>query len=124
MTTAAAAVVCFGLGILAAWYETSVLIGPLDAGTLAGGFGIETAWICSCLSVVALWAAVVRAVPAIAGLSLASLLALVSLSGVPGISSGRPTRRTSRTGGSPTPTFGYARSNSTRREHLKKYDQP
>jgi hypothetical protein len=54
-TTRAAAVVCFGLGILAAWYETSVLNGPLNAGTLAGGFGIETAWICVCVSVVALW---------------------------------------------------------------------
>jgi ABC-2 type transport system permease protein len=84
-------VACFGLGILAAWYETSVLMGPLNAGTLAGGFGIETAWICFCVSVVALWAAVVRGVSAIAGLSLASLLALVFLSGIPGVSSWSPT---------------------------------
>jgi ABC-2 type transport system permease protein len=91
VTTAAAAAVCFGLGTLAAWYETSVLIGPLNAGTLAGGFGIETAWICFCVSVVALWAAVVRGVSAIAGLSLASLLALVFLSGIPDLSSWSPT---------------------------------
>jgi len=91
VTTAAAAVICFGLGILAACYETSVLIGPLNAATLAGGFGIETGWICFCVSIVALWAAVVRAVSSIAGLSLASLLALVFLAGIPGLSSWSPT---------------------------------
>jgi len=89
--TAAAAAVCFGLRILSTWYETSVLIGPLDPATLAAGFGIEIAWICFCVSVVALWVAVVRTVSAVVGLSLASLLALVFLAGFPGLSSWSPT---------------------------------
>jgi len=89
--TAAAAVACFGLGILSTWYETSVLIGPLDPATLAAGFGIEIVWICFCVSVVALWAAVVRGVSAVAGFSLATLLALVFLSGLPDFASWSPT---------------------------------
>jgi len=88
--TAAAAAVCFGLGILSTSYETSVLIGPLDPATLAAGFGIEIAWICFCVSVVALWVAVVRTVSAVVGLSLASLLALVFLAGFPGSPRCRP----------------------------------
>jgi hypothetical protein len=84
-------VACFGLGTLGTWYETSVLIGPLNPATLADGLGIETVWICFCVSVVALWASVARGVPAIAGLSLASVLALVFLAGIPGLSSWSPT---------------------------------
>lgn len=43
------------------------------------------------MSVVALWAAVVRSVSAVPGLSLASLLALLFLSGIPSLSSWSPT---------------------------------
>jgi len=54
VVSAAAAAVCFGLGILSTWYETSVLMGPLDPATLAARFGIEIVWTCFCVSVVAL----------------------------------------------------------------------
>jgi ABC-2 type transport system permease protein len=89
--SAAAAAVCFGLGMLSTWYETSVLIGPLDPATLAAGFGVEIVWIGFCVSVVALSAAIARTVSAVVGFSLASLLALVFLSGLPAVASWSPT---------------------------------
>lgn len=77
-----AGALALGLGVLCAWYETSVLIGPLRAGALAEGYGLEALWVCFCVAVVAAWASVVRGVPAVAGASLGSLLALVFVSSI------------------------------------------
>ena len=85
-----AAALALGLGVLCAWYETSVLIGPLRPGALAAGYGLEVLWVCFCVSVVAAWASVVRGVPAVAGATLASLLALVFLSSIQALSSWSP----------------------------------
>ncbi len=79
-----------GLGVLCAWYETDVLIGPLSPGALAAGFGLETLWVCFCVGVVAAWASVARSVVAVVAASLASLLALVFLSNIHALSSWSP----------------------------------
>jgi ABC-2 type transport system permease protein len=78
----AASVGTLALGVLGAWYETTVLIGPLRPAELAGGLGLEALWACFTVAVVAAWASVARSVLAIAGWSLASLLALTLLRGV------------------------------------------
>jgi len=90
LAVALAATFALGLGVLCAWYETSVLIGPLRPGPLAAGYGLEVLWVYFCMGVVAAWASVARGVPAVAGASLASLLALVFLSGIHALSSWSP----------------------------------
>jgi len=87
-----AATLALGLGILCAWYATSLLIGPLHAGPLAAGYGLEVLWVCFSVGVVAAWASVARGVPAVAGASLASLLVLVFLSSIHALSSWSPTK--------------------------------
>lgn len=79
VAVALAGSLALGLGILSAWYETGVLIGPLPAGTIAAGLGLGSVWVCFCVAVVAVWASVVRTASAVAGASLASLLALALL---------------------------------------------
>jgi ABC-2 type transport system permease protein len=90
-TVAAAAVLALGLGVLAAWYETAVLIGPPRAVALAGGFALEAAWLCFAAATVAAWASITPAVLATTGASLASLLALALLAEIPAVSSWSPT---------------------------------
>jgi ABC-2 type transport system permease protein len=86
-----AGVLALGLGILGAWYETAVLLGPLSPGALAAGFGLEALWVCFCVTAVALWASVARGVPAVTGASLASLLTVSLLAGIPALRSWSPT---------------------------------
>jgi ABC-2 type transport system permease protein len=88
---AAAAVLALVLGVLAAWYETAVLIGPPRAVALAAGFALEAAWLCFAAATVAAWASVTPAVLATTGASLASLLALALLAEIPAVSGWSPT---------------------------------
>jgi ABC-2 type transport system permease protein len=89
----AAAIAALALGTLSAWYECSVLLGPLSPADLAGGFGLEALWICFSVSLVAAFTGVVRGVLAVAGWSVGLLLALSALGGViPALSSWLPTR--------------------------------
>ncbi len=88
----ALAVAALAAGTLAAWYETSVLLGPVPAAGLAGGFALEAVWFCFVTSLVAAFASVVRSAGAAAGSAIAVLLALALLGSVSVISSWLPTR--------------------------------
>ncbi len=91
IAVAVATVLSLFLGLVCVWYETGVLIGPLHPGALAGGFGVETVWVCFCVSVVALWASIARGVMPIVGATLASFLALVFLGGIHDLAPWLPT---------------------------------
>jgi ABC-2 type transport system permease protein len=79
-------------GTLAAWYETTVLLGAVPAADLAGGFALETLWFCFVTSLVLGFASVVRSAGAAVGSAIALLLALALLGSVSVISSWLPTR--------------------------------
>ena len=64
------------IGIIAAWYETSILIGPVRAADLAVGFGFEALWVLFSLALVAAWSSVLRSVLAVVAWSIATLLFL------------------------------------------------
>jgi ABC-2 type transport system permease protein len=85
-----AGVLTLALGVLAAWYETAVLIGPPGVLALAGGFGLEAAWLCFAVATVAAWASFTPGVLAITGASLASLLSLALLANIPALSTWSP----------------------------------
>jgi len=89
--TCVAAALCYGIGSLAAWYETAALIGHPATRTLAEGPGLGAVWICFCATVVALWASLVRTVPATVGASLATLLAIAFVASLADLSSWSPT---------------------------------
>jgi ABC-2 type transport system permease protein len=88
----AASIAAFGLGTLGAWYESTVLLGHVPLAGLAGGFGLETLWLCFAAAVATACASAVRSVLGAAGWALACLLGLVALSNVTVISSWMPTR--------------------------------
>ncbi|MBV8990403.1 MAG: hypothetical protein JO372_17770 [Solirubrobacterales bacterium] len=90
-TVTTAGVLALALGLLAAWYETAVLITQPRVLALAGGFALETVWICFAVATVAAWASITPGVLAITGASLASLLTLALLANIPTISTWSPT---------------------------------
>lgn len=73
---AAAAAAAYLLGTLAAWYETSQLIGPLRASAVLGGVLCGVAYLVFAVAVTALAASMARSTVAIAGVALIMLLAL------------------------------------------------
>ncbi|HZD79976.1 MAG TPA: hypothetical protein VE646_08040 [Actinomycetota bacterium] len=73
---AAAAVAAFVLGMLAAWYETVVLIGEVSIPAMIAGMAYGSLYLAFSVAVVALSAALARGVAGVAGLSLAVLIAL------------------------------------------------
>jgi ABC-2 type transport system permease protein len=77
------------LGTLGAWYETAVLLGPLNAGDMLGGFALEALWFALVVSVVAAAASLIRGVPGTVGASVGALLAIAA---VPALKSWLPTR--------------------------------
>jgi ABC-2 type transport system permease protein len=86
-----AGVLALGFAVLAAWYETAVLIGQPRPVALAGGFALESIWVCFAVATVAAWASLTPGVLAITGASLASLLSLALLANIPTISTWSPT---------------------------------
>lgn len=98
LTITAAGILALALGTLAAWYETAVLIGHPRVIAIAGGFGLEAAWICFAAATVAAWASIARGVPAITAASLASLLSLALFANIPTVSSWLPTALTNSMG--------------------------
>jgi ABC-2 type transport system permease protein len=70
------------LGTLAAWYESTVLLGRLPVARLAVGFAYTAVFLAFAVAVVAAVASLVRGVLATAGASLAVLLALALVDGV------------------------------------------
>jgi ABC-2 type transport system permease protein len=71
-----ATAVSLATGTVCCWYETTVLIGRLNAGALAGGYTIELLWISFSLALVTAWSSVTASVAGIAGSTIATLLAL------------------------------------------------
>jgi ABC-2 type transport system permease protein len=74
--SAAAAVVAYLLGTLGAWYETSVLLGPLPARSVLAGFACGAAYMVFAVAVTALAAALARSVLGAVGTALAILILL------------------------------------------------
>jgi ABC-type cobalamin/Fe3+-siderophores transport system ATPase subunit len=56
----ATVIVALAAGTLAAWYETTVLLGPVPAAGLAAGFALEALWFCFVTGLVVAFASVVR----------------------------------------------------------------
>lgn len=83
--TTAAAAVAWTLGMLAAGYETWLLIGPLDLGAVVAGWALWIVYLAFAVAAVALAGAVVRSVAAAAGLGLGLLLLMPALGLVPAL---------------------------------------
>jgi ABC-2 type transport system permease protein len=73
---ALAASAAYLLGTLAAWYETTLLIGHLPAGQMAAGVLCEWIYLTFAVAITAAAASVTRSAIGTAGLSLAALLVL------------------------------------------------
>ena len=70
----------YTLGLLAAWYETHVLIGALPAPEMLAGIAASWLYLAFAVAVVAVWAALARGVLATVAASAVTLLALPILS--------------------------------------------
>lgn len=88
---ALAAIGAYGAGTLAAWYETSLLIGPLPDGTVLQGFVLEVAFLAFTVSVVAGAASLVRGTLGTVGIAAATLLVLPVVGLAPGTGRYLPT---------------------------------
>lgn len=89
--SAAAAIVAYTLGMLAAWYETAVLIGKLPATDMLTGWLCTAAYLVFAVAVTALAASLVRSVLATVGTSLGILFLLPLVGSVPGARPWLPT---------------------------------
>lgn len=76
----AGAVLAYAVGLLAAWYETALLLGPLPFGAMLGGFICQAAYLAFAVTVVAAAAAVTRGVLPTVGTALGALI-LMSVAG-------------------------------------------
>jgi ABC-2 type transport system permease protein len=74
--SAAAGAAAYLLGTLAAWYETSLLIGPVPAGAALGGILCGAVYLAFAVAVTGVAASVVRSTLGTVGLSLVVLLLL------------------------------------------------
>lgn len=92
LTITAASVLTLAAGTLAAWYETTILLGSVSLTDLAGGVAFEALWLCFVTSVVAAFTSAIRGVLGVVGSTLALLLTLALLGSVRSISSWMPTR--------------------------------
>jgi len=81
----AAAAAGYLLGTLAAWYETSLLIGPLPPGGVLTGILCGTAYLAFAVAVTALAASLAGGVLALAAIAVSTLLALPILGTVDAI---------------------------------------
>ena len=94
-TLTAAVVATLALGTLGAWYETAILLGPLRATDVLGGFLLQALWFGFVTSVVAAAASVVRGVPGAIGAAVALLLAITCAPGA-GVLASHPARERRR----------------------------
>ncbi|HWD08839.1 MAG TPA: hypothetical protein VHA57_07060 [Actinomycetota bacterium] len=76
LVVAAASVVAFGLGTLAAVYETAVLLGGLPVSTMLLGMGLESLYLLVAIAVAAAATALVRGVLGAVGAAIGFLLAM------------------------------------------------
>lgn len=82
ITLVAAAAVSLAAGVGCCWYETAVLIGPLQAGPLVGGYATELLWITFCVALVAVYSTLTTSIAGAAGATIATLLALAFLGAI------------------------------------------
>jgi ABC-2 type transport system permease protein len=84
VVSAAAAVLAYTMGTLAAWYETALLLGPLPVGAVLAGLLCESLYLVFAVAVVAAAAAVARKTVGIVGIALSALI-LMSIVGNLGV---------------------------------------
>ncbi|MGE5827748.1 MAG: hypothetical protein ACM30G_05200 [Micromonosporaceae bacterium] len=89
--TAAAAGAGLVAGSLAAWYETSVLLGPLPAGRMVLGVALGVLFLVFVVALTALVAALVRGTVATVGITLGAMLGLAILGNLGGLGRWLPT---------------------------------
>src|SRR5260370_29024869 len=75
VTTTGVTLVALALGMLAAWYETTALLGAVSFRSLLAALALQAVWFCFVTSVVAFFTSTVRGVPGAIGSSIALLLA-------------------------------------------------
>lgn len=73
---AVAAVLAYTLGLLAAWYETALLLGSLPVGAMLAGLLCESVYLVFAVAVVAASASFARGTLATVGIALATLIVL------------------------------------------------
>jgi ABC-2 type transport system permease protein len=74
--TAVAAVLAYSLGLLAAWYETALLLGSLPPGAMLAGWLCESLYLIFAVAVVAASASIARSTLATVGIALTTLIVL------------------------------------------------
>ena len=82
VVTAAAAVLAYAVGTLAAWYETTLLLGPLPMDAILAGLLCEAIYLVFVVAVVSAAAAVARAVLGALGIALTVLILLSIVGGL------------------------------------------
>jgi ABC-2 type transport system permease protein len=92
LTTVAAAVAALVAGSLAAWYETTVLLGSVSAAAVLTGIGLGSLFLAFAIALTALAASLLRGVAASAGVTLACLLLLALVGGLTPLGRWLPTR--------------------------------
>jgi ABC-2 type transport system permease protein len=92
MVNAGAAVGGLVVGSLAAWYETTILLGPLPAVDMLAGMACGVLFLCFAVAIDALVAAIARGVLATAGVTLVALLSMAILGGLTPLGHWLPTR--------------------------------
>jgi ABC-2 type transport system permease protein len=80
--TAVAAVLAYTLGLLAAWYETALLLGPLPVGPMLAGLLCQSVYLVFAVAVVAAAASFTRSILGTVGIALAVLVVLSILGSV------------------------------------------
>ncbi len=79
VTTTGVTLVALALGMLAAWYETTALLGAVSFRSLLAALALQAVWFCFVTSVVAFFTSTV---PGAIGSSIAVLLGLVALGAI------------------------------------------
>jgi ABC-2 type transport system permease protein len=79
LTVTVASLVALTVGTLAAWYQTSALLGAPPFGRVMIGLALEALWFCFVTSMVAIFTSTVRSPSGAVGSSIALLLALVGV---------------------------------------------
>jgi ABC-2 type transport system permease protein len=82
IVVAAAGIVAYGAGLLSAWFETAVLLGPLDPAALLAGLFCQAVYLLFVVAVVTAAASLARSTPAILGIALGSVIALSVIGGL------------------------------------------
>ncbi|MGS0686370.1 hypothetical protein ACVBEQ_14680 [Nakamurella sp. GG22] len=82
VVVSAAGIAAYGAGLLAAWFETVVLLGPLDPAALLAGLLCQAVYLLFVVAVVTAAASLARSTPAILGIALGSVIALSVIGGL------------------------------------------